>query len=141
MSDAAAMIAALNLEPHPEGGWYRQTWRAPDPAGGRGLATAILFLLEPGQSSHWHRVDAGELWIFQAGAPLELSIAQHEGAGSLTVILGPDPTVGQQPQHLIPPHAWQAARASAEGWTLVSCVVAPGFEFAGFELAPPDWEP
>lgn len=138
---AEAMIAALELAPHPEGGWYRETWRAGAALpNGRAYATSILFLLEAGQRSHWHRVDAGELWLFQAGAPLDLSVAAA-GGGRGTVALGPDPLAGQVPQHLVPPGAWQSAQASAGGWTLVACVVAPGFEFAGFELAPQGWEP
>lgn len=139
--DAAAMIAALHLARHPEGGWYRETWRAEATLpGGRAAATAILFLLEAGQRSHWHRVDAGELWLFQAGAPLELGVAP-DGRAPQTVTIGPDPLAGQTPQHLVPPRAWQSAQASDAGWTLVACVVAPGFEFAGFELAPPEWSP
>ncbi|MDB5447511.1 MAG: cupin [Phenylobacterium sp.] len=139
--DAAAIIAALNLAPHPEGGWYRETWRAAETLpGGRAVATSILFLLEPGQRSHWHRVDAGELWLFQAGEPLELSMAEDSGP-AWTVALGPDPLAGQLPQQLVPPGAWQSAQASDAGWTLVGCVVAPGFEFKGFELAAPDWRP
>ena len=135
------MIAALNLAPHPEGGWYRETWRAEALLpGGRAAATSILFLLEAGQRSHWHRVDAGELWLFQAGAPLELGIAV-EGEAAQTVVIGPDPLAGQAPQQLVPPGAWQSAQASPDGWTLVACVVAPGFEFAGFEMAPPGWSP
>jgi predicted cupin superfamily sugar epimerase len=140
-ADAAEMIAALGLARHPEGGWYRETWRAVAAlADGRAAATAILFLLEAGQRSHWHRVDADELWIFQAGAPLPLSVA---GAGPpvCTVVLGPDPRLGQSPQHLVPAQAWQSAQGADAGWTLVACVVAPGFEFAGFELAPPGWKP
>jgi predicted cupin superfamily sugar epimerase len=139
--DAAAMISALQLAPHPEGGWYRETWRAAATApGARALATAILFLLEAGQRSHWHRVDAGEMWLFQAGAPLALSVAEPDGPAQ-TITLGPDPLAGHAPQHLVPAGAWQSAQASADGWTLVACVVAPGFEFAGFELAPPGWSP
>ena len=135
------MIAALNLAPHPEGGWYRETWRAEAPLpGGRAAATSILFLLEAGQRSHWHRVDAGELWLFQAGAPLELGIAA-EGETAQTVVIGPDPLAGQAPQQLVPPGAWQSAQASPDGWTLVACVVSPGFEFSGFEMAPPGWSP
>jgi predicted cupin superfamily sugar epimerase len=135
------MIAALGLAPHPEGGWYRETWRSEaETAGARAAATAILFLLEAGQRSHWHRVDAGEMWLFQAGAPLSLSVAET-GAAPRTVTLGADPLAGHAPQHLVPPHAWQAAQGAADGWTLVACVVAPGFEFSGFELAPPGWEP
>ena len=138
---AAAMIEALALVPHPEGGWYRETWRAEAALpNGRACATSILFLLEAGQRSHWHRVDAGELWLFQAGAPLELSVAA-DGRGGETVTLGPDPLAGETPQHLVPPGAWQSAQASVNGWTLVACVVAPGFEFSAFDLAPPDWSP
>lgn len=140
--DAAAMIAALNLSPHPEGGWYRETWRAAASLpSGRAAATSILFLLEAGQRSHWHRVDAGEMWLFQAGAPLTLSVAPAAGGPAQSVTLGPDPLSGQTPQQLVPPGAWQSAQGAPEGWTLVACVVAPGFEFAGFELAPPGWEP
>ena len=137
MSDADALIAALNLAPHPEGGWFRETFRQPAPDGGRGLATAILFLLEAGQRSHWHRVDAAELWLWHAGSPLALSI--HDGT-TATHRLGPDILAGHSVQALVPPHAWQAAEAD-RGWALVSCVVTPAFDFAGFELAPPDWRP
>jgi predicted cupin superfamily sugar epimerase len=141
MAGAVEMIAALGLAPHPEGGWYRETWRAPTALpGGRAAASSILFLLEAGQRSHWHRVDADEMWLFQAGAPLRLSVGE-EGASAATVVLGPDPLAGQAPQHLVPAGAWQSAEGPAGGWTLVACVVAPGFEFAGFELAPPGWSP
>ena len=141
MATAAEMVAALQLQPHPEGGWFRETWRAGATlANGRAAATSILFLLETGQRSHWHRVDADELWIFQAGAPLALSVAESGGAGR-TVTLGVDTGLGQAPQHLVPARAWQSAVGAAAGWTLVACVVAPGFEFSGFELAPPDWSP
>ena len=135
MSDARAIIDTLQLAPHPEGGWYRETWRAPGGAdGSRGAGTAILFLLEAGQKSHWHRVDATELWLFQAGAALTLKTQ------SGPVRLGPDIAAGDAPQHVIAPGAWQAAEAH-EGWSLVACVVVPAFDFAGFELAPPGWEP
>jgi predicted cupin superfamily sugar epimerase len=135
------MIAALDLARHPEGGWDRETWRAEAALpGGRAAATSILFLLEAGRSSHWHRVDAGEMWLFQAGEPLSLSVAEP-GGPACTVTLGPDPVAGHAPQHLVPPHVWQSAQASDDGWTLVACLVSPGFEFAGFELAPPGWEP
>lgn len=140
MASAAEMVAALALQPHPEGGWYRETWRSGATlANGRAAATSILFLLEPHQRSHWHRVDADELWIFQAGAPLTLSVA--EGGVARQVVLGVDPQHGQSPQHLVPAGAWQSAVGAVAGWTLVACVVAPGFEFAGFELAAPDWSP
>lgn len=134
MQTARAMIEALDLSPHPEGGWYRETWRAAAPDGGRSPGTAILFLLEAGQRSHWHRVDASELWIFQAGTPLMLRTP------AAAVRLGPDPVAGDVPQHVIAPGEWQAAEAG-NGWALVACVVVPGFDFAGFELAPPGWQP
>ena len=129
MSDARALIARHALAPHPEGGWYRETWRAGAEPGQRAAGTAILFLLEAGQRSHWHKVDADELWLWHAGAPLQLSI------GAATVMLDED-----GPQALVPAQEWQAAHA-ADGWALVSCVVVPGFDFAGFTLAPPGWEP
>jgi predicted cupin superfamily sugar epimerase len=139
--ETAALVASLGLSPHPEGGWYRETWRAgPAPAGDRAAATAIYYLLEAGDRSHWHRVDAAELWLFHAGAPLTLSIARDDGALE-TVILGPDPLTGQSPQRLVPAGAWQSAQASDVGWTLVACVVVPGFEFSGFEMAPSGWAP
>jgi len=138
MSDAKDLIAALALAPHPEGGHYRETIRHPDPAGGRARMTAILFLLDTGERSHWHRVDAEELWLWHAGAPLTLSIADGTTVAHHT--LGGDVLAGQTPQALVPTGAWQAA-AAHDGWALVSCVVTPGFDFAGFELAPPGWEP
>jgi predicted cupin superfamily sugar epimerase len=138
MSDAATLIARLGLERHPEGGWYRETFRQPaaEPDG-RGLATAILFLLEEGQRSHWHRVDAAELWLWHAGAPLALLI--HDGTAS-SYRLGGDVIAGELPQAIVPPGAWQSAEAR-HGWALVSCVVTPAFEFDAFELAPEGWEP
>lgn len=133
-----ALIATLDLSPHPEGGFYRETMRLPArlpaPAGGRSVATAILFLLPAGARSHWHRVDADELWLWHAGAPLIL------GIDTTRIVLGGDVLAGQQPQVRVPAGAWQAATADA-GWALVSCVVTPGFDFAGFELAPAGWEP
>jgi predicted cupin superfamily sugar epimerase len=140
MTDAAPphpLIAELDLAPHPEGGWYRETMRQPSPDGGRGLATAILFLLEEGQRSHWHRVDAAELWLWHAGAPLTLLIDDGEAR---QILLGGDPLAGQSPQALVPAGAWQSAEAR-NGWALVSCVVTPAFDFAGFELAPAGWSP
>lgn len=140
MTDAHALIAALELAPHPEGGWYRETWRAEAPDGRRGAATAIHFLLEAGQRSHWHRVDATELWLFHAGSALLLETAADAAGPVDPVRLGPDVAAGQSPQRIIPPDHWQAATAD-RGWALVSCIVAPAFEFAGFELAPPGWAP
>ena len=135
--DAADLITRLKLQPHPEGGWYRETWRSetalPD---GRAAGTSILFLLEAGQRSHWHRVDAEEMWIFQAGQALNLRTAQ--GSDITETRLGPGP--GQSPQHLVRTNEWQSAEAD-RGWTLVACVVVPGFRFEGFELAPPGWTP
>jgi hypothetical protein len=126
---SGALIARHKLACHPEGGWYRETWRAEATAGARSPGTAILFLLEEGQSSHWHRVDADELWFWHAGAPLELRI------GGATVTLD-----AANPQAPVPAGEWQAAKPQA-GWAFVSCVVVPGFDFAGFTLAPEGWEP
>lgn len=139
MSEAQAMIAALGLAPHPEGGWYRETWRAAVGEGERAGGTAILFLLEAGQRSHWHRVDAAELWLWHAGSPLAVLVEQENG-GSQEFALGGDVAGGYQPQCLVPANRWQSTEARA-GWALVSCVVVPGFEFSGFELAAPGWAP
>lgn len=139
-SDAQAIIARLGLAPHPEGGWYRETWRSDAPPGERASATAIHFLLEAHQSSHWHRVDAAELWLWHAGAPVELSLAARDDPEAKAILLGADVLAGEAPQLLVPAGWWQAARPLG-GWSLVSCVVSPGFDFAGFELAPPGWSP
>jgi predicted cupin superfamily sugar epimerase len=136
---AASVIGALGLLPHPEGGHYREAWRDPDPPGGRGAGTAILFLLAAGEASHWHRVDAAELWLWHAGAPLALRIAP-DGDPPTTRQLGPDLASGATLQAVVPKDAWQAA-ASEGDWTLCSCVVTPAFRFAGFTLAPPGWVP
>lgn len=130
---AAAIIERLGLAPHPEGGWYRETHRQPAPDGGRALSTTILFLLAAGERSHWHRVDATETWFWHAGAPLLLRI------GAAQVTLGGDVLAGEVPQAMVAASQWQAATAD-RGWRLVSCTVTPGFDFAGFELAPPGWE-
>ncbi|WP_114356909.1 MULTISPECIES: cupin domain-containing protein [Rhodopseudomonas] len=136
---AAEVIARFGLQPHPEGGHYRETFRDPRcDAGGRSYSTAIHFLLRAGERSHWHRIDAVEVWHYYAGAALTLQIAADDGAR--VVMLGADLGAGQQPQAIVPPHAWQAASSTGD-WTLVGCTVAPGFDFAGFELAPPGWEP
>ena len=133
--DAAAVIAALDLRPHPEGGHYRETWRDAPADGGRGAGTAILFLLRHNEVSHWHRVDATELWIWQAGAPLVLRLSP--GAD---VTLGPNIGGAEVPHSVVPARVWQAAQ-SVGLWTLCCCVVAPAFHFNGFELAAPDWQP
>lgn len=136
---AAEIIAALDLQPHPEGGYYRQTFR--DEAGGeRGHSTAIYYLLEKGQRSHWHKVtDAVEIWHYYAGAPLALHVSE-DGKGVSTTRLGPDISAGEQPQALVPADWWQAAE-SLGAYTLVGCTVAPGFVFESFVMAEPGWEP
>lgn len=154
---AAAVIGALDLRPHPEGGHYRETFRDAPADGGRGAATAILFLLAEGERSHWHRVDAAEVWLWHAGAPLRLMISP-DAMGETAYVLGPrlgatggpheatgsqagtGSWVGAGPQAVVPARCWQAAE-SLGGWTLASCVVAPAFRFSGFELAPPGWRP
>ena len=137
-----ALIALLDLAPHPEGGWYRETWRemGREGTGGRGHATAIYFLLDEGQRSHWHRVDAAEMWLFHAGSPATLGIARGDQGPVETILLGADILAGQRAQVLVPAGWWQSAEAGA-GWALMSCVVSPGFDFTGFELAPPGWAP
>ena len=140
---ADVLIEQLQLQAHPEGAWYRETWRAEPDASGRARGTAILFLLKAGESSHWHRVDADELWLWQCGDPLELSIADDDIGPVHAVALGSDIAAGENLQGLVPKGAWQAARSvqGRAGYTLVSCIVVPGFDFAGFELAPPEWAP
>jgi uncharacterized protein len=136
---AAEIIARLGLKPHPEGGHYRETFRDSDvDAGGRSRSTAIYFLLARGERSHWHRIDAVEVWHYYAGDALTLRIADERGQRSMK--LGADLAAGELPQAVVPAHAWQAA-ASTGDWTLVGCTVAPGFEFAKFEMAPKDWMP
>lgn len=120
--DADDVIRDLGLAPHPEGGWYRETWREP-------ATTAIYYLLKAGERSRWHRIDRTEIWHHYRGDPLELRQA------AASVVLGPD-----HPQHVVPAGEWQSA-VSLGRWTLVGCTVSPAFDFAGFELAPPGWEP
>jgi predicted cupin superfamily sugar epimerase len=139
MNAPRTIIKTLGLLPHPEGGWYRETWRAEPGEDGRSAATAIHFLLEHGQRSLWHRVDAAELWLWHAGSPLELLVEQEDGAVA-TIRLGGDVMQGYAPQWLVPANRWQSTEARS-GWALVSCVVVPGFDFAGFELAAPGWTP
>ena len=137
---AADIIARLELKPHPEGGHYRETFRDKRvDANGRSFSTAIYFLLARGERSHWHRIDAVEIWHHCAGSALTLRIA-HDGCTQHTGRLGPDVAAGERPQAIVPAHAWQAAESNGD-WTLVGCTVAPGFEFATFELAKPDWFP
>ena len=137
---AADIIRLLDLKPHPEGGHFGETFRDPRTIdGGRAASTAIYFLLARGERSHWHRVDVVEVWHWYAGAPLALEISQTPGRVE-RVTLGCDLNAGERPQAVVPAHAWQAAQSLGD-WTLVGCTVAPGFAFAGFELAPKNWEP
>jgi predicted cupin superfamily sugar epimerase len=136
---AADIIARLGLKPHPEGGHYRETFRDDRlDAGGRALSTAIYFLLARHQRSHWHRIDAAELWHYYAGSALTLQIADQVSRRSVS--LGPDLAAGEVPQAVVPARAWQAAESTGD-WTLVGCTVAPGFQFSSFELAAPGWAP
>ncbi len=133
MMTADQIIAHLNLEPHPEGGHYRQTWVAENE--GRPTGTCIYFLLKAGEKSHWHKVDAVEIWLYHAGAPLILSMAADQSGPATDHTLGPDLLDGYAPQIIVPKDHWQAARSTGD-WTLVSCTVSPGFQFEGFTLAP-----
>jgi len=134
MPEADRIIALLNLKPHPEGGYFRETFRDGAAADGRAYSTAIYFLLKAGEISRWHRVDAVEIWHFYRGAPLELRI------GKDIYVLGPNVDEAQAPQVVVPPHAWQSAKSLGD-YTLVGCTVAPGFEFAHFEMAPDGFAP
>lgn len=136
--DPDAIIAALQLAPHPEGGWYRETLRLPAGPDGRSAGTAIYYLLKRGERSAWHRVDATELWLFHAGEPMRLRLS--DGGDLREIILGADVAAGQSAQAAVAPGEWQCAEP-AGAYALVSCVVAPGFEFSGFEMAPEGWEP
>ena len=135
---AAAIIAALSMRPHPEGGHYAETFRDSVTRAGRPASTAIYYLLKKGERSHWHRVDAVEIWHYYAGDPLKLSICDDDGARD--IILGPDIAAGERPQGVVPALAWQAAEPLGL-WTLVGCTVAPGFDFKGFDLAPLGFSP
>lgn len=134
---ADRIIDMLDLQPHPEGGHYRQTWQATGE--GRASGTCIYFLLKTGERSHWHHVDAAEIWHYYAGAPLILSIAETDTGPREDHVLGPDLLAGHRPQLIVPTHHWQAARSTGD-WTLVGCTVSPGFQFEGFTLAPPGFD-
>lgn len=134
---ARQVIETLGLQAHPEGGWYREYWRGPLVAG-RATGTSIYFLLERGQRSHWHRIDASELWLHHAGGPVKLLTARHGAIAEQN--LGQDMSASQALHALVEPFIWQSATCGGD-WALVSCVVTPGFEFSSFELAPPGWEP
>lgn len=135
---ANEIIRMLKMAPHPEGGHYVETFRGDGE--GRGASTAIYYLLQADQVSAWHRVDADEHWLWHAGGPLALTLSPPNGKGAVPYQLGPDLRAGQRPQVTVPEHSWQTAE-SLGAWTLVSCIVAPGFDFAGFELAPDHWRP
>lgn len=135
---ANEIIRLLEMKPHPEGGHYAETFRAPGDA--RATSTAIYYLLQADEVSAWHRVDADEHWLWHAGGPLALTISPPDAKGAAAHTLGPDLRAGQRPQVSVPAQNWQTAE-SLGAWTLVSCVVAPGFEFTGFEMAPEGWRP
>jgi predicted cupin superfamily sugar epimerase len=139
--DAQHVIDRLDMRQHPEGGWYVETWRAPAPAADeRPAASAILFMLRAGERSHWHRVDAAEVWQWSAGDALELRM-WVDGADAITTVrLGHDLAIGETPQAVVPAGVWQAATPLG-AWALVGCIVAPAFDFEAFELAAPGWEP
>lgn len=134
---APEIIAHLQLSPHPEGGHYRQTWVADNED--RPTGTCIYFLLAAGEASRWHRVDATEIWHYHAGAPLILSLSATDTGPAQDLILGPDLAEGEEPQLIVPENHWQAARSTGD-YTLVSCTVSPGFQFAGFVLADPGFD-
>ncbi len=137
---AATVVQLLGLRPHPEGGWFRETFRDAAGDGGRAASTAIFYLLQAGQVSAWHRVvDAVEVWHYYAGGPLELRLAEPDGPVR-TQVLGPGIAAGQTPQVVVRANGWQSARPLG-AWTLVGCTVAPGFEFDSFEIAPAGWDP
>ena len=135
---AADVVRLLGLAPHPEGGHFRETFRDSAESGGRAASTAIYYLLAAGERSHWHRVDAVEVWHWYAGAALALTLS--DGRETQGLRLGPDLQAGERPQAVVPARCWQAAE-SLGAWTLIGCTVAPGFEFGGFELAPAGWRP
>lgn len=139
MITAPEIISLLDLAPHPEGGWFKETFRDEPGPDGRARSTAIFFLLQAGEESAWHRIDAVEVWHFYDGAPLALQLAR-EGGAAVTVRLGTDLEAGEKPQAIVPAGVWQSA-ASTGDWSLVGCTVAPGFDFSGFEMALPGWAP
>ena len=137
---AKEIIRLLDLAPHPEGGWYKRTFEDENQIEGRPASTAIYYLLQAEEMSAWHRIDAVEIWHWHAGAPLSITLSPPDGQGATAHILGPDLRAGCRPQVVVPTGWWQTA-VSLGAWTLVGCTVAPGFDFAGFELAPEGWRP
>jgi len=138
--DAGDVVVALGMRAHPEGGWYVETWRSPSADGIRPAMSSILYLLAAGERSHWHRVDAAEIWQVSAGDALELRVWAEGDAAVVVHRLAVDLSAGSTVQAPVPAGAWQSARPLG-AWTLAGCIVAPAFEFDGFELAAPDWEP
>jgi predicted cupin superfamily sugar epimerase len=141
---AEDLIAALDLAPHPEGGWYRETFRSTAEPGERAAATAVYSVMAAGQRSHWNRVDADEMWLWHGGDSLDLTIGESDAGPVRTVRLGGRVGEGERPQVIVPAGCWQAAEPVAgreAGYTFLSCIVAPAFEFAGYELAPAGWAP
>lgn len=136
---ASQVIGLLNLEPHPEGGWYRQTFADRPDGNGRPLSTAIYYLLESGNRNAWHRVDAAELWHWYGGDPMRIE-SSHDGIHRTEALLGPDLISGERPQLVVPGGHWQRAQCLGD-WSLIGCTVTPGFQFSRFELAEPGWEP
>lgn len=144
MAEIPDWARRLNMSPHPEGGWFTETWRSEltiaqsalptDYSGPRSAGTAILFLLMPGQQSAWHTVRSAELWLFHRGSPLLLEVGPEQ-ASATTHLLGADFHAGEHPQILVPPRHWQRARPRDDEPSLVSCVVVPGFDYADFALA------
>ena len=139
MGSAETVITRFKLEPHPEGGWFRQTWLAPSADDARPAGSCILFLLKSGERSHWHRIDVDEIWLFNAGAPLALSISETDAGPARDWRLGAGLARGDHPQVIVPARHWQAARPLGD-WTLASCIVSPAFRFEHFELAPPGFD-
>ena len=138
-TDPQGIIDAFEMIPHPEGGWYSERFRAPQAAGARPVVSSIYFLLRAGERSHWHTVDAVEIWLWHAGASVRLHISS-DGQSTESVLVGPDVAAGEQLHAVVPEGAWQSAESTG-AWSLVSCVVAPAFEFAGFTIAPDGWSP
>ena len=136
---AAEVIELLGLKPHPEGGHYRETWRADAKNGERPCGTAIYYLLKAGETGRWHRVDSDEIWHWHGGGPLRLTVSA-QGRDTARHILGPDLAAGERPQIIVPKLCWQMAEPLG-AWTLAGCTVSPGFEFGGFEMAPAGWKP
>jgi len=134
------VIRLLDLQPHLEGGWFRQTFKDTPAETDRPSSTAIYYMLQAEERSAWHRIDAVEVWHYYAGAPLSLTLSPPDGQGATVHMLGPDLRNGARPQVVVPTGWWQTA-ATLGAWTLVGCTVAPGFDFDGFELAPKDWRP